>query len=58
MGCLPVSLMDIIHEAAASSGLSSTGTATGRVVRNIIMTRDANELIAGLAQETGLKKGW
>jgi hypothetical protein len=46
--------MGTIHEAAASTGLSITGT---RVVRNLVMTRDANELIAGLAQEIGLSEG-
>ena len=49
--------MGTVHEAAASSGLSFAGTATARVVRNLIMTRDANELIGSLAQKTGLSEG-
>jgi len=43
--------MGTVHEATASSGLSLTGTATARVVRNLIMTRDADELIASLARK-------
>jgi len=49
--------MGTIREAPPSSGISLTGTATARVVRNLVMTRDANELIASLAQETGLSEG-
>ncbi len=49
--------MGTVHESAGSSGLSFTETATARVVRNLIMTRDANELIASLAQEPGLREG-
>jgi hypothetical protein len=45
------------HEATASDSLSFTETATARVVRNLAMTRDANELLANLAQRTGLSEG-
>jgi hypothetical protein len=45
------------HEATASDSLSFTETATARVVRNLAMTRDANELLANLAQKTGLSEG-
>ncbi len=49
--------MGTVHEAAGSSSLSLTASGTARVVRNLVMTRDAYELIAGLAQETGLSEG-
>jgi hypothetical protein len=49
--------MGATHEATASGGLSFTEMATARVVRNLVMTRDANELIANLAQDTGLSEG-
>jgi hypothetical protein len=50
-------LMGTAHEATVSDSLSFTGTATARVVRNLAMTRDANMLLASLAQETGLSEG-
>jgi len=34
-----------------------SATVTARVVRNLAMTRDANELLASLAEETGLDEG-
>ncbi|MFI5455225.1 MAG: hypothetical protein ACHRXM_07205 [Isosphaerales bacterium] len=49
--------MGTIHEATVSGGLSMTGTVTAGVVRNLAMTRDANELISSLAQETGVNEG-
>ncbi len=49
--------METIHGAPASSGLTFGATATARVVRNLVMTRNANELIASLAQRTGLSEG-
>jgi hypothetical protein len=45
------------HEATASNSLSVTDKATARVVRNLAMTRDANELLANLGQRTGLGEG-
>jgi hypothetical protein len=50
-------LMGITHETSASLGLSITGTATARVVRNLAMSPEANELLASLAQETGSSEG-
>jgi len=49
--------MGTAREATVSDNLSLTGTATARVVRNLVMTRDANELLAGLAEETGVSEG-
>ena len=49
--------MDSTHEASISQSLSFTGTATGRVVRNLAMTPEANELLASLAQKTGTSEG-
>jgi len=49
--------MGITHEATVSTGLTMSATVTGRVMRNLAMTRDANELLATLAQETGLGEG-
>jgi hypothetical protein len=46
-------LMGTTHEATASSGLAITAP----VARKLIMTRDANELLASVAQETGLREG-
>ena len=37
--------MDSTHEASVSQSLSFTGTATDRVVRNLAMTPEANELL-------------
>ena len=45
------------HEVTASGGLSFGGTAKARIVRNLAMTPEANELLANLAQETGLSEG-
>jgi hypothetical protein len=50
-------LMGTTHEATVSSDLTLSATATARVMRNLAMTRDANELLATLAQETGLEEG-
>jgi hypothetical protein len=50
--------MGTIHKTAASGDFSITGgTATVSVDRSLAMTRDANDLMAGLAQETGLGEG-
>jgi hypothetical protein len=49
--------MGTTHEATVSSDLTMSATATARVVRNLAMTRDANELLTTLAQETGLGEG-
>ena len=49
--------MGTIHGAAASGGFTLKGTATARVVRNLAMTPEANELIASLAQDTGHSEG-
>ena len=49
--------MSTTHESSAPVGLSITDTATARVVRNLAMTPEANEVLAGLAQETRLSEG-
>jgi hypothetical protein len=49
--------MGTVHEATVTDTPSFTDTVTPRVVRNLAMTRDANGLLAGLAQETGLSEG-
>jgi hypothetical protein len=45
------------HDASASVGLSITGTATARIVRNLAMTPEADEFLADLARRTGLSEG-
>jgi hypothetical protein len=50
-------LMGTAHEATLSNSLTMSGTVTARVVRNLAMTRDANELLASVAEETGLDEG-
>ncbi len=45
------------HEMHASTGLSFDVTAKARIVRNLAMTPEANELLANLAQETALSEG-
>jgi hypothetical protein len=45
------------HEVSASGGLTIGGTATARVVRNLAMTREAEELLVDLARKTGLSEG-
>ncbi len=45
------------HEATVSHNITFSGTATARVVRNLAMTPEANELLADLAQRTGLSEG-
>ena len=42
--------MSTTHESSAPVGLSITDTATARVVRNLAMTPEANEVLAGLAR--------
>jgi hypothetical protein len=49
--------MGTTHEAIVSNNLTMSATVAARVVRNLAMTRDANELLASLAQETGLDEG-
>jgi hypothetical protein len=49
--------MGTTHENAAPGGVTFTGTATARVVRNLAMTPEANGLISSLSQETGLSEG-
>ena len=49
--------MDSTRKASLSQSLSFTGTATDRVVRNLAMTPEANELLASLAQKTGTSEG-
>ena len=46
-------VMETTLEATASSGPAITAP----VVRNLIMSRDAYELLAGLARETGQSEG-
>lgn len=45
------------HEVTASGGATVSGTATARVVRNLVMTPEADEFLADLAQQTGLSEG-
>jgi hypothetical protein len=45
------------HEATMSNSLSFTGTVRPRVVRNLDMTPEANELLVNLAQEADLSEG-
>jgi hypothetical protein len=45
------------HESSASDRLSTTETVTARVVRNLSMTPEANELLASLARERGIREG-
>ncbi len=45
------------HEAQASVGLSVSGSAKARIVRNLAMTPEADEFLADLAQRTGLSEG-
>jgi hypothetical protein len=49
--------MATTHEAPVSDNLTMSAAVTARVVRNLVMTRDANELLASLAQETGCGEG-
>lgn len=48
--------MELVH-AAASGGLSISGTATARAERNLAMTPEAGDFLADLARRTGLKEG-
>jgi hypothetical protein len=45
------------HEPTASGGLTLSGTAKARIVRNLAMTPEADEFLADLAQRTGLSEG-
>ncbi len=45
------------HEVTAFGGLSMTGTAKARIVRNLAMTPEADEFLADLARRTGLSEG-
>jgi hypothetical protein len=49
--------MSTTHEAHLSMGLSGDATAKARIVRNLAMTPEAEELLASLAQRTGLSEG-
>jgi hypothetical protein len=49
--------MGTVHEAAASGGLSLSGTAKARIERNLAMTPEADDFLADLARRTGLKEG-
>jgi len=43
--------------ATVHDPLSTTGQATGRIERNLVMTPDADKFLASLAQSTGLREG-
>ena len=45
------------HEVHASTGLSVSGSAKARIVRNLTMTPEADEFLADLAHRTGLSEG-
>ena len=45
------------HEMRVSTGFSLDATATARIVRNLAMTPEAGELLANLAERTGLSEG-
>jgi hypothetical protein len=49
--------MSKTHEAHLSSGMTLDATAKARIVRNLVMTPEAEELLANLAQRTGLSEG-
>jgi len=50
-------MMSNRHEATGSALASSTAAATGRIVRNLAMTPEADQLLADLALRTGLNEG-
>jgi hypothetical protein len=43
------------HEGIATG--VGVATATARIVKNLVMTSEADELLANLAQETGMSEG-
>ncbi len=45
------------HEASATNEISLSGTAAARVVRNLSMTPEADEILADLSRRTGLTEG-
>jgi hypothetical protein len=45
------------HEVRASAGLTVSGSAKARIVRNLAMTPEADEFLADLAQRTGVSEG-
>jgi hypothetical protein len=45
------------HEMHVSSGLSGEMTARARIVRNLAMTPEAEELLVDLSQRTDLSEG-
>ncbi len=45
------------HEIHGSTGLSLDATAKARIVRNLAMTPEADELLADLARRMGLSEG-
>ena len=49
--------MGNLREATVTGGVSLSGTATARIVRNLAMTPEADEFLADLAQKTGLNEG-
>ncbi|HZW30440.1 MAG TPA: hypothetical protein VFF52_06995 [Isosphaeraceae bacterium] len=49
--------MSTTQQASASDALSGTDTPTTRVVRELVMTPAASELLTGLAQATGTTEG-
>jgi hypothetical protein len=49
--------MGTIHEATASGGVSLSGTAKARIERNLVMSAEADDVLADLARRTGHKEG-
>jgi hypothetical protein len=49
--------MSMTHQASASETMSVTDSTTARVVRELVMTPEASELLTGLARETGRTEG-
>jgi hypothetical protein len=57
MGTRKGSIMGNGHEATGSAMASSAAAATGRIVRSLVMTPEADEFLADLAERTGLLEG-
>ena len=45
------------HEASASNKLSYSANATASVEKNLVMTPEADEILADLSRRTGLNEG-
>ena len=49
--------MSTTEQTPAADTLSVADSTTGRVVRELVMSPEANELLTGLARETGRTEG-